>query len=121
MRIKPNHNTKRRLTRVNILMTVALAAGLSAASVPAFAGTTTGDTVRVSVSTSKLENASGVKTVYQNLSTKAEKACRTAGRATLLNKRVSAICTANLLTDFVVALDAPLLTAYHQKMSVKQD
>jgi len=119
MQIKTNPSMKRRQNGVNILMTALLAAGLSGAALPAAALVTADDTISVRVDKSKLDTEDGVQTVYQTLSSRAEKACQFAGRATLLNKRVSAVCTANLLTEFVTAVDAPLLTAYHQNMRTK--
>jgi len=119
MQIKTNPSMKRRQNGVNILMTALIAAGLSMAAMPASALGTTGETITVQVDKSKLDTADGVQTVYQNLSRRAEKACKVVGRVTLLNKRVSAACSVNLLTDFVTAVDVPLLTAYHQNMQTK--
>ncbi|MBL4854064.1 MAG: UrcA family protein [Robiginitomaculum sp.] len=116
MQIKRNHNTKRRQNRVNMLMCAALAAGLGLGAIPASAITSSKNSVSIRVDTSKLETAEGVIDVYQILSRKANKACKTGGRLTLRHRRADAICSANLLKDFIVDLNGPRVTAYHKKM-----
>jgi len=116
MPIKRNHNTKRRHNRVNMLMSVALATGLGLSAVPASAITTSANSVSTRVDTSNLGTAQGVIDVYQTLSRKANKACKTAGRVTLGNRRAETICSANLLKAFIVDLNDPGVTAYHAKM-----
>jgi len=115
MQIKRNHNTNRRQNRVNMFVSVALAAGLGFSAIPALA-TTSSETVSARVDTSDLDTAQGVSDTYQSLSQKANKACQIAGRVTLGNKRVEAICSANLLKGFVADLNDPRVTAYYKKM-----
>ncbi len=116
MQIKRNHNTKRRQKRVNMLISAALVAGLGLGAIPASAITSSANSVSTRVDTSKLETVQGVMNIYQTLSGKANKACQMAGRVTLSNRRFEAICSANLLKAFIVDLNDPRVTAYHQTM-----
>lgn len=109
------HNKKSTSTRigVNAVMTAAIALGLGMSAVPANAYIPRGDEVKISFNIDDLSQPNGVERVYEMMTKEAARACKTDGHRSLEVKRLTEMCTADLINDFVVDLNDTRLSRYH--------
>ncbi len=114
MHIKTDHNSTSPRPRVNTLLAAVLVASFSLAAIPAQASIAIDDTAKVRIQAFELDAPNSTVRIYKKLSAKAERSCATAGRATLLDRRLEETCTVKLLNDFVVDLNDSDVTDYHQ-------
>jgi len=114
MQNKLTNTVRRPLNRVNVFTLTACIAVMGFASVPAQASIASSGTVSTHIDSYLLNSENGAQRVYEKLGKRAEKSCTTSGHQTLLERRTSAVCTTNLLNDFVADLNDARVTAYHQ-------
>jgi len=119
MQNKLINTVQRAHNRVNAFTMIACIATIGLASAPAQASPSSPETVTTRVDGYLLKSENGAQRVYDKLSNRAESACTTNGRQTLVERRISNACTTNLLNDFVVDLNDARVTAYHQRAIVE--
>lgn len=101
------------MTKVLLLPALALAL----ASAPALAEDTTTRTVQID--RAQLTTEAGANAAYQAITRTALEACRDENRGGAAFERSVRICTNEAVTRTVASLDAPLLTAHHNREPVR--
>lgn len=115
MLIKQNTKSTNSQSRVNILATAVMAAGLVLSALPANAYIPRDNQISIRVNPVELETRAGVQRVYDYMSREAEAACEIKGRTTLNFKKLEKTCAADLLEDFVMDLNDRRLIDFHTR------
>lgn len=101
---------------IKILTTTALIGGTIAATTPAYAIPTIGETVTTTIDARDLKTERGVAKIYQALERRAENACSASGSRGLGARSLEKECAQNLLMEFVQDIGDNSLTNYYEKM-----
>lgn len=112
MLIKQNDKVNRPLSRVNILATVAVTAGLVFSAMPANAYIPRSDEISIRVNPVDLETDRGIQRVYEYMTQEAANACDFNGMS-IQERRIEEQCAAELLEDFVFDLNDKRLIEFH--------
>ena len=114
MLIKQNVKSNNTPSRVNILAAAVMTAGLAFSALPAHAYIPRDNQISIRVNPVELETQAGVQRVYEYMSREAKSACEVKGRTTLNGKRLEAICTADLLDEFIADFGDKRLIDFHK-------
>jgi len=119
MQNKLTNTVQRRRNGVNAFTLVACIAAVGFTSVSAQAYIAKETSITTQVDSYLLKSDKGAQRVYKQLANRAKQACRNGGRQTLLSRRMTDECAANLLNTFVLDLDNVRVTTFHQRVLSK--
>jgi len=114
MLIKQNTKSTNRPTGVNVLVAVAMSAGLAFSAIPANAYIPKSSKVEIKINAVDLESDRGIQRVYSYLTDQAEQACESPGRSSIATRQFEKTCTEGLLSSFIEDVNDERLTNYHK-------